>query len=644
MYNLDTIKKTALIFDIETYAEYPDGREINIQTNFEDYVKYARCKWFGAYSYKYNKLFLLNVQEHYHAIVDILSDHNVLVGFNNEEFDYPIVVNNGLSDIDKKFNQIDCMKILGASSFKDKNGFKYKNRGNLMGYSFKNNSLGCMASTMGLESQKSKIDYRIFAKNTWTVEETKLIKDYLKDDVLATKGLFDKLWDYWIPFTSLIDYKHVINLSWIKSSIASLTYKAACFVLDTEPTYSDSPKSTEEMGGNVFEPKYEEAYDVWHLDFTSLYPHIFCMFNLFAEVEESYPVKKWHGNDIFKVKGHYDIFNKHKLTTYVEEKLKQRIKLKNEDPDNPMVYTLKILLNGLYGIVRSAIFEKVHQPNAGWDVCWLGQQIQDYTKRRLEDMGFESIAGDTDALDVQIKDKSKSTYDHVNNCLKLIIDEIKQNVPFPLDSFEIKIEKNFKYVLYPFSEHPIVDEVTGKNKKLKNRLVTQLKGKKKNYLYIYENKGVKEIVIVGLPLIKDNATPLGLKIFEEVLEPLILDKGHAKFDKAFIAEKIDGYLKNQEIMSLLAVEYKVKPFASYKNPSQIQAQISKGYFNGQEGVISLIKNNKVGKAGKGTLYCSIEEAIENKLVVDDLDIEKTWNELEPFCLREALDKVPTDVV
>jgi len=52
-------------------------------------------------------------------------------------------------------------------------------------------------------------------------------------------------------------------------------------------------------------------------------------------------------------------------------------------------------------------------------------------------------------------------------------------------------------------------------------------------------------------------------------------------------------LKNKEILSLLAVEYKVKSLKTYKNPSQIQAQISKCYFGGSEGVIKLIKNNSL---------------------------------------------------
>jgi hypothetical protein len=147
-----------------------------------------------------------------------------------------------------------------------------------------------------------------------------------------------------------------------------------------------------------------------------------------------------------------------------------------------------------------------------------------------------------------------------------------------------------------------------------------------------------KVVLVGLPIIKDNATSLGIKIFHEVLEPLILNQMHAKFSYDFIKETINTYLKKDEILTLIAQEYKIKPLSTYKLESQIQAQISKAYFNGQEGIISLIKNKKVGKVGKGVHYCTIEEAKEAKLTEEDLDLKKLWNELMPFIDRNSLPK------
>jgi hypothetical protein len=113
------------------------------------------------------------------------------------------------------------------------------------------------------------------------------------------------------------------------------------------------------------------------------------------------------------------------------------------------------------------------------------------------------------------------------------------------------------------------------------------------------------------------------------LKPEIIKNTRAKFPKSFIEGKVNEYLQRPEAMELISQEYKVNALSSYKT-NCIQAQISKGYFKGMDGVIRLIKNNKIGKAGKGTLYCTIKEAMDAKLTVAELDLEKVFNELAPF--------------
>jgi hypothetical protein len=227
-------------------------------------------------------------------------------------------------------------------------------------------------------------------------------------------------------------------------------------------------------------------------------------------------------------------------------------------------------------------------------------------------------------------------------------------MPFPTDNFTIKIEEYFDYLLSPFSDQEVVDDgireqlkdglITGYIEKIINKKkciveestgnvvkvgrswVKTRKGRKKNYLFIANDK----VELVGLPLKKDNATPLGMQIFKEVLEPLILKNKRAKFPKEFIDNTINAYLKKDGVIESLATEYKVQKFEGYKNPNQIQAQISKEYFGGEAGVIRLIKNSKVGRVGKGMLYCSISEAKEANLTAKEIDLERINNELEMF--------------
>jgi DNA polymerase elongation subunit (family B) len=652
---IEEMRDNSLVIDIETSSHDPKtGEAIDIRTRFEDYVKYAICKWIGMYSYKNDEVIMLDytqIKEKKEIIQQYIKDHDIIIGFNIEEFDLPIMFNNDLMPKGKKFNVVDNLIILGASTFQRHDGLPFKNRGALMGYKFKRNSLKFMAEAMELQTQKGDIDYTVFHQNSWTPEEKEEIKKYLKSDVLATKQMFDKLWNFWSPFTQFISEENVKNLSWIKSSIASLTYKAACHTLGVEETYGEkSDKPKEEMGGRVIEPKYEEARNVWYVDFASLYPHIFCQFNLFEEIPEKELynlnpyVDLWHGNDLFTVKGYYDIMEQHPLAEHVQKLLIERARLKKEDPDNPKIYAIKIFLNSLYGAVRSEIFEQIHTPNAGWDCCWLGQQIQEYTEKRMKDFGFETIAGDTDSIFVvmrktEIKNKNHLLHgspnedyterEYLKDCLLTIVYDIKANVPFPAKTFNIDIEDYIDYIMYPFSLQPIKDEFGNNLKNEKNRLIKQLKGKKKNYVYIANDK----VKIKGLSIIKDNSTPIGRAILKEKLKPMILSQKTAKFSKELIENIVKDYLSQPNALNLLAVEYKVKPFSSYKKDSQIQAQISKGYFEGQAGVISLIKNKKYGKAGKTAKYCTIDEAKENNLKIEELDLTKLKNELEPFLER-----------
>jgi DNA polymerase elongation subunit (family B) len=646
---IEDIKKEGIVFDIETCSSYPDGRPVDIRTNFEDYVKYAKCKWIGMYSYKFDRYIGDLVRGNEEAIRDFIGQHKILIGFNSEEFDTPICYNNDLIP-EGKFLQVDLLVILGSSAYKRHDGLPFKNRGALMGYKFGTNSLRNIAQGMQLDVQKGDIDYMIFFKDDYTPEEVSDIKKYLEADVMVTKDMFEKVWDFWLPFTEYLSDSNVKNLSWIKSSIASLTYKAACHTLGVPETYGEKGDSEKEkMGGRVIQPKYEEARNVWYVDFTSLYPHIFAMFNLFAEITQDeidkvgiapgnrYDLKIWHGNDVFKVKGYYDISQPHPLCEDVKKKLVLRSTLSKDDPKR---YAVKIFLNSLYGAARSPIFEQVYTPNCGWDCCWLGQQINHLTEDMMKDFGFETIAGDTDSIFVIAHSGTPNEEWYVRECLQKVVKKITDNVPFPVDTYNIDIEDYLSYVKWPFSLQPKLDDDGNKIYKTKidkegntvktNRLVKAYQGLKKNYLYITDGK----IKLTGLPIIKDNATALGKKLYKEEIEPYILEHQHASMPKEEMKSIIKRYLDKPENVKLLAREFKVKEAKSYKKPSQLQAQISQGYFGGQDGVAYLIKNRKVGRAGKTSKYCTVEELLEAKLTLTDIDLVKLYNEMQPFMESE----------
>jgi len=609
--DIKALTKEILVYDIETSSH--DHNDVPIPIwNFESYLKHAKPKYIGFYSYKYEKYMDFIVKGNEEEIMTIFEDHKFMAGFNSKEFDTPIMYNTGFFNGYKA--QIDIMEVLGYAKHKG-----HKNRAKLMGVKLKSNSLKHMAEAFKLDVQKGDIDYKIFHKNDWTDEEQVEIRHYLKADVMVTKQLIDKVIEFWYPFADMIDTVSKNKLHWITSSIAALTYKCACNTLGAEEIYGEKIGGAEKMGGRVITPKFEEARNVWYVDVRSLYPHIFAMFNLSAEVEgmtdEDFklaPDTIWHGNDMFEVKGYYNISKPHPLAIDLMEKLKIRMHLKENDPNNPLAYAIKIFINSFYGAARSAVFRQIYTENGGWDCCWIGQQINKYMEKRMNEFGFETVAGDTDSIFCLEKEKWSKAY--VTKCLAKIVSEINENVPLPQPTFEIEIENYLDYIMWP------KDMKTGDFKK-------------KNYVYIADDY----IKCMGLPVIKDNATPLGKIILSEVLLPMIKEQQTAKFPREDLKYILNGYLERDDVIELFAKEFRVKNASSYKSMSTIQAQISEGYFNGRDGTIRLIKNKVYGKAGKSMKYCTVDEAKEHKLSIFDIDLDKINNELQPFCANGFMD-------
>ena len=182
---LNEVKNQCLVFDIETSSFYKDGREINLRANYEDYINNAQIKWFGAYSYRTNKEYYLDPKKNLQLIFNLLESHSVLIGFNSDEFDFPILLNNGFASKSIKYINVDCMQILGKNTSKNRDGYAYKNRGELMDYDFKKHSLQHISEIMELDFQKGNIDFKVFHKNSWS--ENEIIEIKVEDRKLIFK-------------------------------------------------------------------------------------------------------------------------------------------------------------------------------------------------------------------------------------------------------------------------------------------------------------------------------------------------------------------------------------------------------------------------------------------------------------------------
>ena len=689
------LKKEVLIFDVETSSHRPDGTPIDIRTEFDDYVKFAKCKWFGAFSYKYDEYYDLEFRGNESFITDLLRNHKFPCGMNSIEFDFPILKNNGVVPSKKYFNQLDLKVILGHDKFRG-----FKDRAALMGIDLPNNSLRGMAQAFNLEVLKGDIDYKIFWKYEWTPQEREEIIKYLRADVEVTKLLFERTWNFWTIFTQFLDTRNINNLSWIKSTVATVGYKNYCKVMEVEETYGDKSHGKEEMGGFVLTPKQRDAKKVWYVDWRQLYPHMIIMFNLCNEVDIKRfiaDIKKdarfsgmsddslidilqrakiiFHKNDLFETKGYYDIRSHHRFIEELQKRIILRMDVKHvlkniknntlqiEIPDSltdiiknkyiddelivqleGLVYAIKILNNASYGFIRSSVFAAAHKPNAGWDTAFLGQQVNAYASKRFADFGFDTLYQDTDSC--MIKHLDDVSEEYVQECLDTILSEILANVPFPSETFAIDIEGFLEYVKWSV-KYVNEKQEDGTKKKV-------MIGKKKNYMYIKKNRdGILKLTIMGLPVKKSNGLKLSKFIFAKYLESKILKEGHANFSEEYLKNLIttESDVEGMTVLYNCRIADQYKPKDNGEPSSHINAQLSRAYTDGgMGGQVRVIKNKIVGRVGSAVLkiaagkkvgkndwyYGTLAECESAGVTVEDLDYTGVYNQLTPFYEGEKL--------
>lgn len=547
-------------------------------------------------------------------IQKVIDAHKFLVGFNNEAYDNPILVREGM--ILKYKRIIDLRKIfkMRASQMKTKEG--------MLGELIMSYSLDYITKLLGIsEEGKMEIDYKLFEKDTWTPEETKLIMKYTNKDIEITKKLYEWVEAYFQPFKLFLTEEDNRNKVYLTKSLAGLAYKAICKELNWEEQYGESIQNDERItGGYVSYPAGEKFEGtIYALDFNSLYPHIMLQCNLYGRKKEQLTGiqderKTWNGNDKWKVEG---IYYKDKLSR-VGELLKKwyadRVKYKQENDRRE--YTVKIFINIIYGILNNPYYHKVYDRIAGGDCTRLGRQWTKYARKKFKEAGYNVIYNDTDSCYVLDHLKDKKRLIEVKD---QIINDIKESVPFPQDTFDMGIDDEIKYIFFfkggskDNESEEVLDEDDKKNKKQGFM--------KKNYIYVTKDD---RVVIKNLGIKKKNNSLLSRKIFWDYLVPEIR-KGQVKFNKTFIKNLIIKLLEHD--VSLASMRKEVGNIKQYKSPTCLAAQISQKYGGG---IHFLIPNKRGIGVGKGKQFCTYEEFKEYNLKIDDIDLSNIWKELHYF--------------
>jgi DNA polymerase elongation subunit (family B) len=593
----------SLIYDIETRTFGKPDKNID------------RFKLFGCYSYLKNKKYILT---NLHDVQKIIDAHKFIIGYNVNEYDNVVLLREGISTKYKKIIDLfDTIKKY-SSTIKTKKGILNEL---LMTYKLSDviNILDLGDNNTG----KKEIDYKIFQKDIWTQEETKLVYEYLDRDIDITKKLYEWIENYFKAFTPFLREEDIVKKNYLVISTAKFAYKNICKEMNWEETYGEYGLNEGEddniSGGYVSFPagdfySNKDGY-IFYLDYASLYPHINIMCNVFSRQRELDNRPTWNGNNIWKVVGNYYCDKMSPLGELLIKYYNQRLQFKEEG--NPQEYGVKIIINtGGYGIIDNPYYVRVYDKVASADITSIGRQWIKYARKRFKENGYINIYGDTDSIFIfdPFKDKEKML-----KIKQQIIDEIKQSVPFPQETFNMKIEDEVKY-LYFFKGK--VDSEINSEMDEDDKINIHKGLMKKNYIYVSTND---KVVIKNLGLRKKSNSELSKKIFWKHLLPKIKE-GQIKFPKKEIKNLIYELL-NKDI-KLAEQRKEVGTIEQYKkSPTSIQAQISSKYGSGIHFLIPNLRNIGVGK---GKSMCTIEEFNNNKLTVYDIDLDNVWSELSYF--------------
>jgi len=657
------MEEDVLIYDIETSNKTGD-------------VNDNELKVFGAYSYKTNKHYIIPYTDK-EFIQKLVDEHRILVGFNNIEFDNPIIEKFGVKLDYKLF--VDCYDIIKkrAGSMTTKKG--------MLGLELMSYSLDYITRFLDLvtdEEAKDKIDYNIFNKNTWTPEERKKIIKYTKRDIEITKKLYEWLEKYFEAFKDFVSEDDVKKKKYLTDTMAKFGYKADCYALDLEPIYNkDNNERVKIEGGYVSYPADKEFHAKQNItdkkisfydliianDYSSLYPHIMIQANLHSRNKDN---TGWHGGKLFQVEAYYNneelglmgkllrkwyflrmsykrkglledgtIFSyknakdfKGKKYYHVsEEKGKFELELLMIDDDtiekmktlfeqgvDRKEYTIKILLNLQYGILNHPYYQLVYDPIAGADCTRIGRQSIKYARKVFRDAAYKIVYTDTDSwyfIDV-FNDKQK--YIDLKN---KVIKDIKDSLPFPQLTFDAETEAEIKH-MYFFKGHNNEEKESDKEMD-EDDFINKPKGlMKKNYIYITTDN---KLVLKNLGIKKKNVSALSKKIFWDYMTNKF-KQGIGSFSRSEIENVMLEFLEKD--LTLAYMRKNIRPLHMYKKSlTSIQAQISEKY---GAGIFFLIPNKRGIGVGKGVKYCTIQEFKDYKMGLSDIDLTNFWKELNYF--------------
>jgi DNA polymerase-2 len=341
-----------------------------------------------------------------------------------------------------------------------------------------------------------------------------------------------------------------MTLDRVKASVASLDSLFLRYTRKYDIVLNSSrfaEKDEPGKGGFVMDSK-PGLYDyVLVLDFKSLYPSIIRTFNIdpysFVALKDR---PKHMTKDKFVTCANGAVFKNQQgiLPRVITDVWKQRDEAKKRKDTKETIYALKIIMNSFYGVLSNPAcrFYNLEMSNA---ITYTGQEIIKLTTKKVRELGYDVIYGDTDSIFVVSGSKKLEDARKIGKKIQKYINEFYseyiQKEFHRENAMEIQFEKLFRVFLMP--------TVRG----------TQEGAKKRYAGIIVKDDDSEELSFTGMEFVRGDWTDLAKK-FQQELYTLVFNKKEVsdyikKFVKDLRLGKYDNMLVYRKSISKSLEEY-----------------------------------------------------------------------------------------
>jgi DNA polymerase-2 len=279
------------------------------------------------------------------------------------------------------------------------------------------------------------------------------------------------------------------------------------------PTVNASAASEPTLGGAVLEPVPGIHENILGFDFKSLYPSLILTFNidpaglLTEPAADQDPIQAPNGARFRRESG---------ILPEILSRLIPRREAAKRSGDALASQAIKILMNSFYGVLATPAC-RFHSAPVANAITHFGQSILLWTRQHVEDLGHRVLYGDTDSLFVE---SNAATPEFAAKVGAELAERINRDLAKHVlaahrvaSRLELEFERLYLKLFLPSMRHGTA-------------------GARKRYAGWVEEKGIRQVVFVGMESVRSDWTDLS-KEFQKGL-----------FERVFRGEPVEAYVRH----------------------------------------------------------------------------------------------------